>query len=89
MTGQNNGADVFTVTFTNNGYVTSAQQTATVSTWRYQEGQVGQALKQTVTIPALAVGQSYTVTLTSQATQGDVIRGYALVGTGSQLDFSL
>ena len=88
MTGQNSaGADVFTVTFTNNGYVTSTQQTATVSTWLYGDGQIGQALNQTVSLPALAVGASYTVTLTSQATQGYTIKGYAQVGTGNEVDF--
>lgn len=87
MTGQSNGADLFTVTFTNNGYVASQAQTATVSTWQYADGQVGQAHNQTVNIPALAVGASYMVTLSSQATQGYDIKGYVQVGTGSEVNF--
>ena len=83
MTGQSNGADVFTVTFTNNGYITSSAQTATVSTWLYGDGRIGSADNQTVNIPALATGASYTVTLQSQATQGYDVQGTVQIGSNT------
>jgi hypothetical protein len=55
---------------------------------RYGDGAEGTPLYQTGSIPALNVGQSYTLTFTSQTTNGYAIHGTAQVGQGNILHFS-
>lgn len=87
-TNTTNGADVFTVTITNNGYAPSTAQKVTVSTWQDADGRNGSVLNQTANIPALQVGQSIRLTFTSQPTNGYQIKGTVQIGSGSKTSFA-
>lgn len=89
VTSTSYGVKTFRVPFTNDGYAASTQQTVTVTTWLYADGQVGPALTHQVTLPALQVGETGFLTFSTQFVVGYDIHGTIQVGSGNTVHFSL